>query len=404
MNVIGTFCCRARRTAFLLAATYGCAGEAPAAGALTSRDSAGIAIVESGAALWNLIEGWSLSPEPVLEIGVADGLETHQFHRVTSAIRLPGRRIAVADGGSREIRLFAADDGSHLRTFGGQGEGPGEFRGIAFIVLIAGDSLLVWDPALDRGTIFDLDGNLGRVFRPPDLGAEYVTLTDALSDGSLVGLVDQGIGRETPGGLVEATMTMVRITTSRADTLGRVPVGLSYISVSDGWVLMDVPFSPRGVYDAEDETLFYAYGDRCEVRLFTLSGEPNRIRRYPCARDPIASEDLDEFVELTTSRIEDLGERRQVVARIAEMPVQSRFPAFAELVADENGNAWLGAHLVGAGGDREWTVIDRSGQLLGSLRLPGDLMIHEIGEDYVLGVARDDLDIERVVMYNIVKP
>ena len=33
--------------------------------------------------------------------------------------------------------------------------------------------------------------------------------------------------------------------------------------------------------------------------------------------------------------------------------------------------------------------------------LPGDLTIHEIGPDYLLGVATDELGVERVEMYSL---
>lgn len=42
--------------------------------------------------------------------------------------------------------------------------------------------------------------------------------------------------------------------------------------------------------------------------------------------------------------------------------------------------------------------------MLGTTELTGGLTITDIGADYVLGIIRDELDVEQVVMYRLVKP
>ena len=46
-------------------------------------------------------------------------------------------------------------------------------------------------------------------------------------------------------------------------------------------------------------------------------------------------------------------------------------------------------------------VFRPDGVYLGTVKLPHDLRIAEIGPDYVLGMARDDLDVEYVRMYGL---
>ncbi len=100
---------------------------------------------------------WSLSSEPLLEIGVREGPEAYQLHRVTGSVRLPGGRILVANAGSRELRLFSPE-GEFLRAVGADGEGPGEFRYPSKIRRLSADSILVWDRSLRRISFFDTDG------------------------------------------------------------------------------------------------------------------------------------------------------------------------------------------------------------------------------------------------------
>jgi hypothetical protein len=51
-----------------------------------------------------------------------------------------------------------------------------------------------------------------------------------------------------------------------------------------------------------------------------------------------------------------------------------------------------------------WTVFDPDGTQLGDVEIPVGFSISEIGDDYILGVFRDDLGVEQVRMYSLVKP
>ena len=46
---------------------------------------------------------------------------------MTSVALGPDEEVFVADGRNREVRVFGLD-GAYRRTFGREGEGPGEFR------------------------------------------------------------------------------------------------------------------------------------------------------------------------------------------------------------------------------------------------------------------------------------
>jgi hypothetical protein len=59
--------------------------------------------------------------------------------------------VLVAEGGAAHVKVFGPD-GSYLRTIGGTGEGPGEFR-VAFLAT-RGDTLFVQDPRVARGSTF----------------------------------------------------------------------------------------------------------------------------------------------------------------------------------------------------------------------------------------------------------
>ena len=85
----------------------------------------------------------SIGPKTLTDTG-----SPNEFGGVSSVALGPGEEVYVADARNREIRVFSLD-GSHRRTFGREGEGPGEFQGLQSLAW-AGDRLLTFDPAQAR--------------------------------------------------------------------------------------------------------------------------------------------------------------------------------------------------------------------------------------------------------------
>ena len=48
-----------------------------------------------------------------------------------------------------------------------------------------------------------------------------------------------------------------------------------------------------------------------------------------------------------------------------------------------------------------WDVFNPSGRSVTALRSPARFEVHDIGEDYILGVWKDDFDVECVRMYSL---
>ena len=53
---------------------------------------------------------------------------------------------------------------------------------------------------------------------------------------------------------------------------------------------------------------------------------------------------------------------------------------------------------------QRWTIFNDTGEMLGNPSLPERFVISEVGDDYVLGVWEDELEIEHVRMYELIKP
>jgi len=65
------------------------------------------------------------------------------LHWAGSVARLSDGRIMVGNRGSSEVRMFDAV-GNHLVSWGGEGEGPGEFTGLSRAAPWPGDSIVAW--------------------------------------------------------------------------------------------------------------------------------------------------------------------------------------------------------------------------------------------------------------------
>ena len=83
---------------------------------------------------------------------------------ITGIATGPGGEIAVVQQQDYSVRVFDAR-GQPLRTVGGQGDGPGEFRRPTSVGWF-GDTLWAVDGALRRLTLFAADGYAG-TFTPP---------------------------------------------------------------------------------------------------------------------------------------------------------------------------------------------------------------------------------------------
>jgi len=115
---------------------------------------------------------------PTLEIGSLDGPEPYAFAALESVIRLPDGRVAVSDAGATSIRIYDVD-GMHVRSWGSKGEGPGEFSSLSRLYPFGPDSLLAAERYPGVLTVFDLEGNLGRMIPGPDVSGDSTFTLDS---------------------------------------------------------------------------------------------------------------------------------------------------------------------------------------------------------------------------------
>ncbi len=364
------------------------------------RDSAGVAIVENTRPAPDSRLGWRVGEVPAVSIGTGEGDEGEMLFIVLDATRLADGRIVVANAGTSELRVFGAD-GAYLETWGGPGEGPGEFGRFTpqAVSRWPGDSVAAGNMFQSRLEVFDSRGRHGRT----------VTLADGFH--SFLGVLPDGAVLAKPSRVLSGISGYEDLSLARRDedfgllrsdgelrvSLGLHPGEEWYASTTPPSATVH-PFGRSTIATIWGDIVVLAPTDRYELRAYGSDGALVRIiRRDHELRSPTRAE-LD---DLLAESFADLPEevRMRFVAQTEDMPLVEFFPAFEALHSDLLGHLWVQEYRFPGEDGNLWTVFDADGRVKGLVETPPGLDIFEIGEDYVLGKTIDEFDVERVQLW-----
>jgi len=387
-----------------------CGDAAPAATAAEPvvRDSASITIVENTAPQWGDGEAWRLSAEPVLEIGMMDGPEEYQLFRVFGSTRLADGGIAVANFGTHQLRFYGPD-GRYRRSAGGAGGGPGEFQWMGPPRRLGGDTLLVYDQMQRRFSFFTAEGEFLHAVSLESAG--NLMFAGRLDDGTFpmrYGWRSGSVSREARTGIIPDTAAFVLYSREGlpGDTLARLPGGDRFMLVEGSSRLFTAPPFARHTFTTTWGGRFYVgTGQRYEILVYDRPGRPSMLIRHPRPNLEVSPEHIAHFREERLSRSSGSREAERETRRLLDrMPFPEEMPAHGRLVTDAGGNLWVAHYRPDDEGQPQWDVFDPDGRWLGVVETPATFAVHEIGDDYVLGVYRDELDVEYVRKYALIKP
>lgn len=369
----------------------------------TTRDSAGVVIVDNTRATWQPGEEWRISVDPVLDIGIVDGPPEYQLFRARSAARSSDGRVVIANGGTNELRFYD-HAGTHLYSVGRTGEGPGEFRDLQRVWLFGGDSLLAYDFAPARLSVFSPSGDYVRSVHIASPEGRQVIVRGSLNDGSLI-----AVGApiwDAPGatsGIVRDSVPYYRYDSDGAflGTLGRFPsVEVFRIITGDSWRLTGLPFPRAPVAAVARDRFYFGPADDYEFQTYTPTGQLERVVRLPHERRPVTSADRERFREERLERADREGTRPAMERMLAATPYPDVMPPYDRALVDEEGNLWLADYRPpGSDEDSSWKVFTPAGQFLGAVTVPGQFDVLQVGADFVLGYWLDELDVEHIRMY-----
>ena len=396
--------------ASLLTATA-CTQRQPATPTFSTRDSAGIVIAENTGDLPEDGGEWSLSPEPVLEIGDLEGEDPYLFQRIWGACRLSDGRIAVMDSPAAELRVFSPI-GEHLRTFGRKGEGPGEFNSPVLMGVLPGDTLVVVDRRLRRISQFHPEaGFLQDAAAGPEIPG--FLLTDGMfSDGTV--LIHRTVSNDdliNGYHRLKLRYRRVGVDGSLAVEFGEfVGDELVQATQSDGKAVItaigNAPFGKEAVVAVGQQHFFYGSQDSYEIQGWNRDGGLERIIRRRAEFLPVTDDQVADRLAEELEHLNDDGNdlSQQYRRQFEATPIPDFHPAHGEIYADLLGYLWTEETRPSDQEPRMVSVFDPEGRLVAALPLPDGLRVMEIGADYVLGSYSDELGVQYLRMYSLQRP
>jgi hypothetical protein len=198
-----------------------------------------------------------------------------------------------------------------------------------------------------------------------------------------------------PGLFAEVPNLLVRSRATRADTIAT--TGVTDVYVAKYLAAASAVPNGRATLAAVSRDLLFLCSNmdgRCEV-FDTTGSRRDRfalaLRRHRVTRAAWAST-IAEYAD----REPDLGARRVLAQLLQELARPEEFPLVDQVRGDAVGYLWARTFDNYATGVATWLVVSQTGVPVAMVATPRSLRVLEIGEDYLLGVTRDNDGVERI--------
>jgi hypothetical protein len=381
----------------VLLTLWDCTDRRVAPAAFSTRDSAGVVIVENDAPGWPADSGWRLGPSD-LEVG-DDTTVGPQLASVGWVSVMSDGHIVVTDPGADAVVLYdpAARTG---RTIARKGHGPGEVTQVSQAWVTPGDSIVTWDFGNGRIQVFDPDGTLRRSVRLDANRLGPITFPiGRLPEGEFLALRRSAEPPDRPAGRDSATYLHLSGDSLRLlDTVAVLPDYDSYrIQVNVGGQTggqRQVMLFPHMTHVFTTPTGFLVADNASwQLQEYDGRGTLRRLIRRSIAPRPVPPDDVAAYKQ----RFEQAyrGDRSippdllaQYIAQIRDAPHPATMPMFGSVARSPGGTYWVQRYDPLGAAPPQFSVIDSSGRYLGDIGLPSGSRLMEVTETYVLVLGR----------------
>jgi hypothetical protein len=179
-----------------------------------------------------------------------------------------------------------------------------------------------------------------------------------------------------------------------------------------------VPWGRAPVWATFSGEVYLGQSNEPEVRVHGGSGEELRVLRWAVQRRAVTAADRRLFETKRRALLEEVPpDQAAWFAPLEQYPeVPSHMPVFAEMRFDDRGYLWVQRYpprMAGWAGEftdpepgdepDTWWVFDPKGHLLGAVTMPAGLRVINILTDFVVGIRKDTLGVERVYLHRILR-
>ncbi len=343
-----------------------------------------------------------LSTAPVLVVGERPNDPDHELYRVVTPFLLPDGGLGVPLAEEGVIRVFDRQ-GELVRSLGSSGRGPGEF-----VALTA---------AWARGdTVEAFDGELRRVTRfVPGEAPETIALEGVASAQSAVpGLANgtwvlYGVKEVQRSGRDLIAVHRFAPDGSHVAELGELYGFRRHVHDMGGG---PDPISPRPLVRTGGDRVHVAETLTPRITVFDVAARQTRSLEW----EPSTALGHDEAVAVARQQMSTPGGapagEAWTLASFDALTGDEDVPVFWDFLPDGAELVWVrdydpGVHATSVGGlssagpGGDWSVLDLEGRRVTTVTVPDDLEPLGIEADRLIGIRRDELDVESVRVYRI---
>jgi hypothetical protein len=311
--------------------------------------------------------------------------------------------LAVPTVGASSIRIFGPD-GRFMREFGGPGQGPGEFRYLVS-AWSRGDTIEAFDLGQQRVVRFLPGGSVGTVpFRGEPAGAFY----GPLGPGWAVGRLNARMGGRD-------STTVQLVSRIGADSVTRMDIAVTqgmHREMAPG-ISGPHPLTPTAIAEVHGDEIYI--GETLTPLLRVYGADARLLREIPLPLSaPAGSAAAMRSVIDSATALPDDPTRQAPRPQWETYATPTVLSVFWAVIVDELGFIWVRpydpiAHSLaldgmpsnrgGPGG--RWLVLSPTGAQVGWIDVPDGFEPMWIGRDAIVGVYRDDLDVESVRVHRL---
>ena len=350
---------------------------------------------------------WKLSPAPVVTIG-EDGTPQTEFLRIGGVIRTSSGNIIIANTSTNELRVFNSA-GKFVKTYSRTGSGPGELERMHWIGR-SGDTLHVFDFKNRRISTFSATGGYLKSRAVPAGLPDRATYPHArYSNGDyLVQPIGSTNLLHRDGVYIDSLEAGVLHSTRDTITFfGTFPF-LTYLSFNPtnaerAQSVGVYRFGGNARWEIWGNLTWIAHSSSNEFVLYDKSGKAVNTIKLPW---PARAFDKAAFDRLANRELAEMPEaqRRGFPAALFSPKYLPKYqPTFRQFKVAADGLLWIERYHLDPATPGECVVMNRTGNVVARITIPGNFEPREIGADYMLGIQTDRDGLETVAMYRIWK-
>jgi hypothetical protein len=327
-----------------------------------------------------------LEPDAHFEAVIGDKAEIGQ---IGAATRLADGRVAATDRSFGRV-VFFAPDGQVISTSGRSGTGPGEFINPSWIGRCSTDTLYIWDPQQSRITVMSSAGRVIRQF-PLRFRPNRLACNDA---GMLAGTV------------LTDPRAQVKMSEDSPTLEGAVVLsnaqGDSVAAITGLPVYRNRPLGGLASIGLTATRLYFGFPGSASVSRYTLAGGLDTAFPVGDASRPPTRAHYEAAVEDILSIFTTPADRNPFRAEFLAIPMPATLPAFRQILVAPNATVWVVTSPLGD----ERTVLealDSAGNRIGTVDLPANFTVSDVGADYILGISHTPEGAQRIQSFRILQ-